>query len=401
MAILVNTNVAALNSQFYLQTVNEQIGRSFERLSSGSRINSARDDTAGLQISNRLNVQILGLNQASRNANDGISIAQIAEGALSEISDNIQQMRVLALQGGNTTLSADDRAALGLEFEELLTTNNEIAASASFGTYNLLDGTAPSSGFQIQSGANSSSTDTVTTGNATLSALFGQLVENEIEAGDADPSLVISTLSAQNLSNLGTLGQVVAAYMVVTAETDLGDALSNVFGTDLAAISGELSNLAAISELQVDVDELVKILNTQLVANGGTGVSEVASAIGTSTFIGIAAGSTTSVGYSSDQLNTLVNFTTDALLEGMSGLITAVDAQRAKLGAEQNGLSSVVRNNSLAVVNVSAARSRIQDTDFALEITALTRNQIIQQVATSFLAQANQQPDVALSLLRF
>lgn len=399
MAIFLDSNISSLNSQFHFQTVTDQINSSFEKLSSGSRINSARDDPAGLLLSDRLTIQILGLNQANQNANDGISIAQIAEGALSEVNDNIQQMRALAVQGGNTALSADDRAALGEEFTELLETNNSIANYTSFGTVNLLDGTAPVSGFQIQSGVDSGAVDTVTTGNATLTALFGQVASNEVAAGDADPSLVLSTLSSQNLSNLGTLGQVVAAYMVVTEETDLGDALSNIFGTDLAAVSGEFSNLATISELQLDVDEFVKILDTQLVADGGTGVSEIASAIGTSAFIGIAAGSTTSVGYSDDQLNTLVNFTTDALLDAMTGLVTSVDSQRAKLGAEQNGLSSIVRTNSLAVINTSDARSRIQDTDFATEITELTRNQIIQQVATSIIAQANQQPNVALSLL--
>ena len=400
MALFVNTNVAALGGQRNLQNVTDRMNSSFEKLSSGSRINSAKDDAAGLQIADRLSTQIIGLQQGTRNANDGISIAQIAEGALGEVTTNLQRMRQLAVQGGNRTLSADDRNALGQEFSKLLNTNNDIASRTAFGTMNILNYESTDACFQIQSGAQSGEQDTITTGNAMLTALFGKFHENEVSTGAASAGMLLSTLSSEDLSDMGTLGKVIGAYMIVTGQSDKGEAMSALFGgPGLAAISGELSNLATDSRIQIDVDEFTKILNTQLLAEQGTGVSAVVSNVGTSAFIGISAADVLSTGYSDAQLNIVAGFVTDGLLEAMSGLVTAVDNQRAKLGAEQNGLSSIIRSNTTAVVNVSDSRARITDTDFAAETAELTRNQIIQQAATSILSQANQLPQTALSLL--
>ena len=401
MAMYVNTNVAALNGQRNLQNVTDQMNSTFQKLSSGSRINSARDDAAGLQISDRLQTQITGLSQANRNANDGISIAQIAEGALGEITTNVQRMRQLAVQGGNQTLSADDRTALGEEFAKLLNTNNDIANRTAYGTTKILNYDSNSSGFQVQSGAQSSEQDTVTTGNAMLTSLFGKLHESEVKTGAASAGMVLSTLSSEDLSDMGTLGKIIGAYMIVTGQSDKGEAMSALFGSPgLATISGEMSNLATDSRIQIDVDEFSKILNTKLVADGGTGVSAVISNVGTSAFTGISAADVLSTGYSDAQLNLVTSFATDALLVGMSGLVSAVDTQRAKLGAEQSSLASTVRSNTAAIVNVSDSKARITDTDFASETANLTRNQIIQQAATSILSQANQLPNAALSLLR-
>ena len=387
MALYVNTNVSALNGQKNLSNVTDRMNSSFEKLSSGSRINSARDDSAGLQISDRLTTQITGLNQASRNANDGISIAQIAEGALGEVTNNIQRMRQLVVQGGNRTLSTDDRSALGQEFTKLLNVNNDIADRTAYGTLKILNGDSPESGFQIQSGAQAGEQDTVTTGNAELAALFGGVADAEGVTGD------LSTLST-GFNTAGTIGKMVAAYAVIN-NVSTGVATNALFGTSR---EGKIADLGkdGVSGV-VNIAALTTILEAEATTSSAV-ASNIMAIANVKTTVGITG--TVSAGYSDAQLNEIHGFATDTLLDAMSGLITQVDKQRAKLGAEQNGLASTVRNNTTAVVNVSDSRSRIQDTDFASETAELTRNQIIQQASTTILSQANQLPQTALSLLR-
>lgn len=395
MALYVDSNIPSLSSQFHFQNVTESINTSFERLSSGSRINSARDDPAGLLLSDRLTIQIMGLTQANRNANDGISIAQIAESSLSEITSNIQQMRALAIQGGSTTLSSDDRSALGEQFEELLSTNSDLATNTSFGTFNLLDGSAPNSGFQIQSGPDGGAVDTVTTGNAKLTALFGQVASEE------SITAALSLLTDTNASTYGTIGKLVTAYVAIGGASAISEAASALFG-DVVGVSAT-SNLGTQGNAAIVGSSFGKILTdlADSTYDHGAVISVIATDVDYISQILTDASvvTTQSSLWTSDAETALNAFVTDTLLDTMTALIGRVDAQRAKLGAEQNGLSSVISSNSLAVINVSDARSRIQDTDFASELTALTRNQIIQQISTSVLAQANQQPNLALALL--
>ncbi|OPX56828.1 flagellin [Oceanospirillum multiglobuliferum] len=395
MAMFVNTNVSGLNGQRNLQNVTDRMNSSFEKLSSGSRINSARDDSAGLQIADRLTSQITGLNQANRNANDGISIAQIAEGALGEITTNIQRMRQLAVQGGNRTLAADDRAALGEEFKKLLNVNNDIADRTAYGSIKLLNNDSSKAGFQIQSGAMSGQQDTVTTGNAKLTALFAKGVEAGVAAGTVSTGQALSTLSG-SLSAAGDLGKMIQAYAAMTGTSDLTSAIDMVLGS---AREGTLSTLTDVESITINVDELTKIL-TQTVS--GSGNFTLASVVGSDLLgsMGMNISSVTSAGFTDAQINEIHAFATDTLLDAMTGLVTQVDKQRAKLGAEQNGLSSTIRSNAASIVNVSDSRARITDTDFATETAELTRNQIIQQAATTILSQANQLPQAALSLLR-
>lgn len=398
MALYVNTNVSALNGQRNLQNVTDRMNSSFEKLSSGSRINSAKDDAAGLQIANRLDTQIIGLRQGTRNANDGISIAQIAEGALSEVTTNLQRMRQLAVQGGNRTLSPDDRSALGQEFQKLLDVNNDIADRTAFGTVKLLNETSPSAGFQIHSGAQAGEQDTVTTGNAKLTALIGKAA-----VADGVGSLLLSggaggaTELSGALSNAGAVGKFVGAYMVANDVSAVSDALDNIFGTarqTLSSTGGQLSNLGAtITSLTVATSNITTVL-TNSIADAGSQLGDAISTLGLTADMGTISGV-----WESSQQNLIYGAMTDGLLELMTNFITGVDAQRAKLGAEQNGLSSTIRSNTTGVVNVSDAKSRITDTDFAAETAELTRNQIIQQAATSILSQANQLPQAALSLL--
>jgi len=388
MALYVNSNVSALNGQKNLMNVTNRMNSSFEKLSSGSRINSAKDDAAGLQISDRLTTQIIGLEQSTRNANDGISIAQIAEGALGEVTNNIQRMRQLVVQGGNRTLSLEDRDALGQEFTKLLNVNNDIADRTAFGTMKLLDSSVPEEGFQIQSGAQSGEQDTVTTGNAELTNLFGKVARDESATGNLS---VLADATSSTLGAYGTAGKLVAAYMVTNDVANVSVAAAALFSPLEGAIS-ELGSTTAAAVIQVDA--LTNILTKQAVnttANASVIGAEVAAVLP-----GI---STSGPNWTDAELNTLTAFATDTLLDAMSGLVTQVDKQRAKLGAEQNGLSSVIRSNTTSIVNVSDSRARITDTDFAKETAELTRNQIIQQASTTILSQANQLPQTALTLL--
>jgi len=401
--MFVNTNVSSLNGQRNLQNVTDRMNSSFEKLSSGSRINSARDDAAGLQIADRLTTQLTGLNQGNRNANDGISIAQIAEGALGEVTNNVQRMRQLVVQGGNRTLSSDDRDALGEEFAKLMNVNNDIADRTAYGTIKILNYDSSSAGFQIQSGAQSGEQDTVTTGNAKLTSLFGDIINDEGVAGNLT---AMSAFEASDIDQTGTLGKLVVANMIATDEAAASVAFADLFGG--TAPTGALSALMDNSAAQLDVDTLTNLLKVNIAATPGDSAVANAdvellagmSAAGQAVLGVVSANVDSDIGFSDAQLNTVNGFLTDTLLDTMSDLVTQVDKQRAKLGAEQNGLMSTVRSNTAAVVNVSDSRARITDTDFATETAELTRNQIIQQAATSILSQANQLPNAALSLLR-
>lgn len=405
MALYVNTNVSALNGQRNLAEVTKRLNTSFESLSSGSRINSAKDDAAGLQISDRLTTQIIGLQQSTRNANDGISIAQIAEGALGEVTSNVQRMRQLVVQNGNNTLSDADRESLAQEFKKLLYVNQGIAERTAFGEQKLLDGTAPEQGFSIQTGAYSGERDTVTTGNATLAGLLAGVAEADrnITASTA----VVSDMRNDNVSLYGAVGELIAAYAAMDSTADVSTVAQSMFG--LAGGESITLNELDSSLVVVDIEEITKLVTQEELANGAGTYAGVASLMLAATGFGaellsrFQVESLTAVdstlGFSRDQIQLIRDFTHDKAMDALSDLVSRVDAIRATLGAEQNGMSSVIRNNQTAIVNVSDSRSRITDTDFAAATAELTRNQIIQQASNSILAQANQLPQAAIQLL--
>ncbi len=271
MALVVNSNISSLNAQRQLTRSTDELGTSYQRLSSGKRINSAKDDAAGLQISARLTSQINGLNQAARNSNDAISLAQTAEGALDEYTSIIQRMRTLAVQSSNGSNTTSDRAALNAEVVELTQELNRIASDTSFGGVTLLDGNYAE---EFQVGANAGQT--------------------------------ISMAIVTNFSSA-----VIGANITVSTFNTAQSAITNL----------------------------------------------------------------------------------DSVLARVNGV-------RADLGAKQNRFSSVIRSNTNTAENVQASRSRIEDTDFAAESAKLARNSVLQQASSSMLAQANQQPQIALSLLQ-
>lgn len=329
MALAVNTNVSSLNAQRQLMNSGTNLDTSFKRLSSGLRINSAADDSAGLQISNRLSGQINGLNQGIRNANDGISLAQTAEGAMDEVTSMFQRVRTLASQASNGSNTDEDRLAVQEEIRSLMSEVNRVAQDTTFGGQKLLDGTYSAS-FQV--GA-----DAVQTIGFSMKQVGGT-------AGD----------TARSLSSNGgfTLSGIAAIASTVT-----GKSMTTLLG------AAKVSALEALD----------------------TAFSDTAA-----TFAAVFGATTISV---STQANAQL------VLAGMDSLIAVVDKKRAELGAVQNRFQSTIRNQSNIAENLSGARSRIQDADFASETAALTRSQILQQASTSILSQANQRPQVALSLL--
>jgi len=322
MALYVNTNVSSLNAQRQLMNSGNSLDTSFKRLSSGLRINSAADDAAGLQISDRLTSQINGLNQGNRNANDGISLAQTAEGSLDEVTSMFQRIRTLAQQAANGSNTDEDRLAIQEEIRSLSAEVNRVAEDTTFGGQNLLDGSYDA---KFQVGADAIQT-----------------------IGFSMKDVGATTNGANGMSANGGFTMSGIAQ-VATAVT--GKAMSSL----AAGISGVDSGLAQAS-------------------------------VGFSSF-----GATT--------ISVSTQGNAQLIMAGMDSLIAVVDKKRAELGAVQNRFQSTIRNQSNISENLSAAKSRIKDTDFAQETANLTKMQILQQASQSILSQANQRPQVALSLL--
>lgn len=293
MALYVNTNTSSLSAQRQLMGSAKSLDTSFERLSSGLRINSAADDAAGLLISNRLTSQVNGLNQSVRNANDGISLSQTAEGALDETTNMLQRMRTLSIQAANGSNSDKDRAALQQEVSQLSTEINRIASDTTFGGENLLDGTYTGV-FQVGADSNQTISFNLTDGG----------VNNTIDYA----------------------------------------------GNGGFTMSG-LSSSAATAQVSVSTASVSTVANAQ------------------------------------------------SMVDVLDTMIAAVDSKRAELGAIQNRFGSTISNLSNITENVSSARARVRDADFAAETAELTSSQILQQASSSILAQANQRPQTALSLL--
>lgn len=322
MALYVNTNVSSINAQRQLTNSGNELDTSFKRLSSGMRINSAADDAAGLQISDRLQSQIMGLNQGNRNANDGISLAQTAEGAMDEITSMFQRIRTLSQQAANGSNTDEDRLAIQEEIRQLSSEVNRVASDTTFGGQNLLDGSYAAN-FQV---------------------------------------------GADAVQTIGFSMQ----YVGATTNTMVANG-----GFTLSGIAGVASGVAGAS-----------LSSAALAGN-------ISGAVGASPTFNSFSDVFTASGISvSSQANA------QAVMAGMDSLIAVVDKKRAELGAVQNRFQSTIRNQANISENLSAAKSRIKDADFALETAKLTKNQILQQASQTILGQANQRPQAALSLLQ-
>ena len=526
MASVLNTNMPSLNTQRHLAKAQNNLNNSLQRLSSGLRINTAKDDAAGLAISQRMTAQIRGLNVAQRNANDGVSMAQTAEGALSEMGDILQRVRELAVQSANATNSAGDRKSLNDEVNQLVAELNRFANTTEFNGMKLLNGDNSVAAFQI--GANANQTITATTtdfrtnkygsyqiGNATATssgatAGKGVSISNAVN-GATSSSLQVTgaavsvagtmTLNGPNASGSVSLTVSDSAADIASkinsqdltgikatarTETMIGfstgdytieisttNATSNSANTETATISfsvlgtpGVGSSAEALTDavnafneqssktgitaklndaktgiiLENDegknINVTLKSTNIIYMGNASSGSAPAVSVAGsTSGKTFTAAGQVTLDSSRSYSVNLAASINVQAgVLSGgsMGGnaattygstlqrvdsldittvkgandaihivdqAIDSVNAQRAKYGALQNRFESTISNLATSSENVSAARSRIQDTDFASETANLSRSQVLQQAATSMLAQANQLPNNVLTLL--
>ncbi|SFS90082.1 flagellin [Succinivibrio dextrinosolvens] len=297
MASYVNTNVSSLNAQRRLTNVTNSLNTTYQRLSSGLRINSAKDDAAGLQISDRLTAHINGFNQGNRNASDGIALAQTAEGAMDEITNMAQRMRTLAVQASNGTLTSNDRQAISQEFSELKSEITRIACATTYGGAQILRGSASKGG-------------------------------------------LVATAAVGTLLGAGQVSIHVGSMGVTATNTGYSNRITLSFSQNMSASGLSITGLSV------------------------TGISSAEEAI-----------------------------------TGIDTALSTIDTARAKLGAAQNRLESTIRNQSSISENLTDARSRIRDTDYAEEASNLSQQSIIQQAATSMLTQANARPQIALSLL--
>jgi len=397
MAQVINTNTMSLNAQRNLSTSGSSLATTIQRLSSGSRINSAKDDAAGLAISERFGTQIRGTDVAIRNANDGISLAQVAEGSLSEIGNNLQRVRELAVQSSNATNSASDRKALQAEVTQLVSEIDRVAKQSDFNGTKLLDGSFSSQLFQVGANAGQAiAIDKVV--NAKASALgeatFATAGKIVVDGGD----LANGTIGAMTVGGIA-LGDVKFDY--VTGDDDANQAAAVKAIT--AAISSKLGETGLLATQAVDANGAAiagEITLTSVKADAKLADLAVAGAgasVAGVTTTDVTAG--TAASHLSDlKIDTVAG--AQQALEIVDKALGSINSTRADLGAVQNRFTSVVANLQTSTENLSASRSRIKDTDFAKETAELTRTQILQQAGTAMLAQANQVPQNVLSLLR-
>ena len=379
MAQVINTNVSSLNSQRALNSSQNAATTAMQRLSSGMRINSAKDDAAGLAISERFTSQIKGLNQAARNANDAISLTQTAEGAMTSVTDNLQRIRELAVQSANATNSTTDRAALQTEVTQLKAEIDRVANQTSFNGTKLLDGSFSSALFQV--GANAGETIAVSgLQNSTVAALG---------------SVTSASTQSAVVSGLSTTATAAAAFTV--NGTDIG-ALAAV-GTSqerAAQVVDAINKVATTTSVNAYLDATTsKIV---LTSNATITLAGTAPGLAATGFAAGATASATVTGLTTLDVSSYAG-ASQAIAQADSAL-QQMNTSRATVGALQSRFTSTVSNLQSAAENMSASRSRIQDTDYATETAALTRSQILQQAGMAMLAQANQAPNQVMTLLR-
>jgi flagellin len=485
---VINTNQASLTAQRNLNKSQSGLNTSLQRLSSGLRINSAKDDAAGLAISQRFTSQIRGLNQASRNANDGISVAQVAEGALDETTNALQRIRELAIQSANGSNGAGERAALNGESAQLIEEIDRIANTTRFGSRKLLDGSFGATAFQV--GARANETITVSVGDARAASLVtnfliadGTVTGNASNAGTtiavngiaaevnlrfftntsstANISYAINsgadaiatainnaanaigiTATASNSATLSTFVNPIAGTITFTLNGAAvsGDVTTNDYRglvtginsvSDTTGVTASLSNqiitLNTVDGRNIDISDFINTnplggaQRVTLTSQGGTarvlielandssiatGTLTLTSSAGAFSTTGASANVFAIAGVNNSAVNTVadINISTTAGAQSALAVVDAaldtISSQRASLGAVQNRLESTITNLANISENVSAARSRITDADFAAETSALTKNQILQQAGISVLSQANSLPQQVLALLQ-
>ena len=404
MAMTINTNVVSINAQRNLGLSGSTLGTAMQRLSSGLRVNSAKDDAAGLAIAERMTTQTRGLTVAARNANDGISLAQTAEGALGKVGDMLQRMRDLSVQASNATNSKSDREALQAELSQLRDEVDRVAKTTTFNGAKLLDGSFSGGVFQV--GANSGDNITVGAlantkvadlGNTTYGKLDSTTAVAAIEtartaattgmtaadtnvvitgAGGAGTAQTVTIKADANMSKEEALGKVVEAINSKTADTGV-----------TAFLNEAKTNIEFRATADMDAADPVASLNNVRVQLGAADL--------------VAATTVTNAGTKGiDKMDISTQSGAWEALQRIDKAIDSVSSARGELGAIQTRFEKTVENIDIQNENITAARGRIIDADFASETANLSRSQILQQAGTAMVAQANQLPQNVLSLLR-
>ena len=466
---VINFNANSLTAQINQSRSQNDLSTAITRLSSGLRINSAKDDAAGLAISERFTAQINGLNQAARNANDGISLAQTAEGALGSIGTNLQRIRQLAVQSANATNSASDRAAMQAETAQLVSEIDRVGQQTDFNGTKLLDGSFSAQQFQV--GANAGQTIGISGIANVRSSALGASFSASVTGGATTAALLASDLSINgvgigaSVAGSGNAGQSTdSAYAIAQAiNASQGTVRATANATSVTGAAPAASGAIAANSFQVNGVNVGAIAAGGTVAGQGANVAAAINLVsaasgvtasadattgavtltaadgsnvavtGTVTNTGLTAATTrgtvslsstgaqgitvagtgvakagltaaTTAGSMTGTALSIIDISTvagaNAALASVDASLNTVNGERAKLGAIQNRFTSTIANLQTSALNQSAARSRIQDADFAAETANLSRAQVLQQAGTAMIAQANQLPQQVLSLLR-
>jgi flagellin len=390
----INTNVMSMTAQRNLTQSAGSLATSMQRLSSGLRVNSAKDDAAGLAISERMNAQVKGLTVAARNANDGISLAQTAEGSLGKVGDMLQRMRELAVQSANATNSNSDRTALQAEVGQLKSEIQRVADTTSFNGKKLLNGSFTNQSFQV--GANAGERiDVAAIANAQLTQLGNVTQGSGTAAGAAAAVTTLTAAPAGSITITGKSGAAVDIGIIPAATTN-----ANRVSQVVDAINAKSAETGVSASYSSTTDAISFSATAEGSWNGNftVGGTDDGTLTGVDGGTGITSGAT-----ATGALNTLDVSTAGGASAALSQIDSALDtinSSRANLGALQSRFENAVSNIQIQSENISAARGRIVDADFAKETSNLSRAQILQQAGTAMVAQANQAPQGVLSLLR-
>ena len=400
MAQVINTNSLSLITQNNINKNQSALSTSIERLSSGLRINSAKDDAAGQAIANRFTSNIKGLTQAARNANDGISVAQTTEGALSEINNNLQRVRELTVQASTGTNSDSDLSSIQDEIKSRLSEIDRVSAQTQFNGVNVLakDGT-----MKIQVGANDGETISID-----LKKIDSKTLGLDSFNVNGPKGTLTAATGTADFS--GYYGATTAVSGATVAESGAADDLSTRLGLAASGASVDATNVYKDESGNLYAKVTIKSTSAAETNNLKANGFDIASGASQDFYVAVdpqAADTTGTVGTAAFKIDTktlslssLTQGSTSGPLDKLDQAIASVDKFRSSLGAIQNRLGSAVTNLNNTTTNLSEAQSRIQDADYAVEVSNMSKAQIVQQAGNSVLAKANQVPQQVLSLLQ-
>lgn len=400
MSLVINTNVSSLTAQNNLSKSQSALATATQRLSSGLKINSAKDNAAGFAISTRFTTQIGGIGQASSNASDAISLAQTTESALDEVTSNLQAIRDLAVQSANGNYTADDRKAIDTEVQQRLSEITRIANQTDFNGTKVLDGSAGTLSFQI--GSNVGQTISISLGGGAKTSQLGQVAEvstGDISGAFKDASGNATTLDLSKISVTGADGKSISLSGKASSLQDVSDAINaaNVPGTS-AAVSADGKGINVYSTGTVSLNDTGAASGT---ATATGSIFAGASSVNGSSTLTTSGTAVTAVASGSLQGGDVLSVDdSNALISRIDVALSSVSTLTSNLGAIQNRFQSTISTLSAEKDNLTASQSTIQDADFATETANLSKAQILQQAGISVLSQANSQPQQVLKLLQ-